>query len=302
MSQIRRILVAIKYPLDTPPSVPKAAQLARALHAELELFHAIDIPLSTAPDVNAEHQVGGDPDSIRELFLRNLAAQAEPLKQEGLSVTAAAMWDSPAHEAVLRHAHRIGADLIVTERHPHDLNNSWGLHSADWELLRLSVKPVLIVKDDAPYQQPVILAALDPVHRHAKPADLDEGICALAQAFSTALGGSWHALHAYSGSRAQALASVSQVLQSEGAKPQAVQLRDNPGPEAIIETTHELGASLLVMGALSRSGLERLLIGNTAEQVIDRVSCDVLIVKPQGFGMHFSRRVRAPHLISKPVS
>lgn len=38
--------------------------------------------------------------------------------------------------------------------------------------------------------------------------------------------------------------------------------------------------SLLVMGAVSRSGLKRMLIGHTAEHVLDGLSCDVLIVKP----------------------
>jgi universal stress protein E len=37
------------------------------------------------------------------------------------------------------------------------------------------------------------------------------------------------------------------------------------------------------MGAVSRSGLKRLFIGHTAERVIDRLKCDVLIVKPEGF-------------------
>jgi universal stress protein E len=37
------------------------------------------------------------------------------------------------------------------------------------------------------------------------------------------------------------------------------------------------------MGAVSRSRLERLLIGNTAEHVLDELDCDVLIVKPPGF-------------------
>ena len=37
------------------------------------------------------------------------------------------------------------------------------------------------------------------------------------------------------------------------------------------------------MGAVSRSALERLFIGSTAEAVSDKLSCDVLIVKPAGF-------------------
>jgi nucleotide-binding universal stress UspA family protein len=34
------------------------------------------------------------------------------------------------------------------------------------------------------------------------------------------------------------------------------------------------------MGAMSRSGLKRIFIGNTAEQVLDSLQSDVLIVKP----------------------
>jgi universal stress protein E len=37
------------------------------------------------------------------------------------------------------------------------------------------------------------------------------------------------------------------------------------------------------MGAVSRSALERLFIGSTAEEVLDRVPCDLLIVKADGF-------------------
>jgi universal stress protein E len=37
------------------------------------------------------------------------------------------------------------------------------------------------------------------------------------------------------------------------------------------------------MGAVSRSGLKRLFIGNTAEQILDALECDVLVVKPATF-------------------
>ena len=41
------------------------------------------------------------------------------------------------------------------------------------------------------------------------------------------------------------------------------------------------GASLIVMGALSRSGLKRRFIGNTAARVLDHLPCDVLVIPPQ---------------------
>jgi universal stress protein E len=39
----------------------------------------------------------------------------------------------------------------------------------------------------------------------------------------------------------------------------------------------------MIMGAISRSGLQRAFIGSTAERVLDRLPCDALIVKPPGF-------------------
>ncbi len=45
----------------------------------------------------------------------------------------------------------------------------------------------------------------------------------------------------------------------------------------------ELHADLVVMGAISRSGMKRVFIGSTAESVLERLPCDALIVKPPDF-------------------
>jgi universal stress protein E len=39
-------------------------------------------------------------------------------------------------------------------------------------------------------------------------------------------------------------------------------------------------ANILVIGALSRNFLERAIVGNTAEKILDDCPCDVLVVKP----------------------
>jgi universal stress protein E len=48
------------------------------------------------------------------------------------------------------------------------------------------------------------------------------------------------------------------------------------------------------MGAVSRRGADRIFIGNTAEKVIDRVKCDVLVVKPAKFRSQVPRRHLSP--------
>lgn len=54
-------------------------------------------------------------------------------------------------------------------------------------------------------------------------------------------------------------------------------------PRAIVDAVNNLEADILVMGTIGRSGAPGLLIGNTAEEILDRVQCSVFAVKPPGF-------------------
>jgi universal stress protein E len=55
-------------------------------------------------------------------------------------------------------------------------------------------------------------------------------------------------------------------------------------PQAVIpDLVADLEIDLLVLGTVARHGVAGLLMGNTAEGILDRVLCSVLAVKPQGF-------------------
>lgn len=53
--------------------------------------------------------------------------------------------------------------------------------------------------------------------------------------------------------------------------------------EVIPEFANELGLDLIVMGTAGRSGLAGLVHGNTAETVLQEVSCSILAIKPDDF-------------------
>ncbi|MEE4210448.1 MAG: universal stress protein, partial [Parvularcula sp.] len=54
-------------------------------------------------------------------------------------------------------------------------------------------------------------------------------------------------------------------------------------PHAVIPEFVSARGGLLVIGSANRAGVAGLLIGNTAEGVIDRIEGDVYVVKPEGF-------------------
>ena len=105
-------------------------------------------------------------------------------------MSTAVEWDYPPHEAIIRQASRVKADLIVAECHAGRRIAPLLLHLTDWELLRCSPVPVLLIKNKKPYRNPVLLAAVDPLHANAKPSQLDDEILSAATTVRRAMRGS----------------------------------------------------------------------------------------------------------------
>jgi len=53
--------------------------------------------------------------------------------------------------------------------------------------------------------------------------------------------------------------------------------------DSLQKAAAEHAADFVVMGAVARRGLKRLFIGSTAERVLDRLPCDLVIIKPLEF-------------------
>ena len=43
------------------------------------------------------------------------------------------------------------------------------------------------------------------------------------------------------------------------------------------------GVDILVMGSVARSGIAGFLMGNTAENIMRKLDCDLVALKPKGF-------------------
>lgn len=318
MRVIHRILVTIKE-LDVKvlPAVLKAAQLARAYGAELELFHALSSPLYSDPALLRAQGLNSLERDLQLKAMRRLEAIADRLRVHSIKVKVSAKWDYPAHEAIIRRAQAIKADLIVAACHSGKHRMPWLLPLTDWELVRLSPLPVLLVKNPRPYHHPAVLAAIDPTHAHEKPLQLDKEILRVGKTLSTALRGTLHAVHAYAPCPMNvpfeiltptALEVMQRQAQREAqglfrrglrsarvARDRRYLIAREP-IGAIAEASRRSQSAIVVMGAISRSGIKRLLIGNTAERILDDLSCDIMVVKPADFVARVSRASRGARL------
>ena len=310
----KTILVAVEFPNERRQSgLAKAAELARRLGARLILVHCAFHPYAQPPGLhNAIFEQGIE----KSLAARGSALErlARPLRRRGLKVTVRLLWDYPAFEGIVREVLRSKPDLVVAESKRHAFGARLFLANNDWQLILNCPAPLLLVKKASIYGKARVLAAIDPLHVHARSGQLDKRILELAQALTTALAGRLDVVHAYLPISSLAIAAVGETvvvpvdpqierryaLDAKRAVDRVAlplklphrQLHVEPGqPEFLIRNlAKRLHADMVVMGAVSRRGLKRVFIGNTAERVLDALRCDLLVVKPAGFKTRVAKR------------
>ena len=297
----RKILVAISDPMiPAHRAVKRAEQIAFNSGASLEFFSAVRSPTIPfgAPRFEADQVIQVTLERSRAALER----LAKPLRREEIVVETTVCLTEVVHEAILQQARAGGADLIILEARRHGPLSRMLLGQVDFELIRHSPIPILIVKDPKPWRSPRVLAALDPFHAHDKPREMDDRIVSAANSMTALFGGSVHAVHVYwplaelfphvviepaimavtpreeRSYAAKLKQAFNQALAAYGFSDKRRHLtRGDPGTQLPL-LARSLKARLMVIGAVSRSGFGHSFIGNTAERVLDSLPCDVLIV------------------------
>jgi len=305
MANIKKVLVVID-PTTPESALDRAAHLVRRTKAQVMLFSgAYDSYLDDSLQPAAAAAARG---SLLAQHSKRLEELAAPLKKQGLDVVVDVSWDRPLHDSIIRKAGEWGADVVVKDTHYQSALRRSIFSNTDWNLIRHCPMPLLLVKPRPLGPVPRIVAAVDPLHPRDKAATLDNRIVTSAKELAQALGGQTHLLHvcettpfilASSEAMAAPIAvsmpqmvadlesghaeAVQALADSHGIAREHVHMRSGATRNTIVELADEVRADVLVMGAVARGALERLFVGSTAEAVLDKLSCDVLIVKPADF-------------------
>jgi universal stress protein E len=83
--------------------------------------------------------------------------------------------------------------------------------------------------------------------------------------------------------RAQHEERFNEVTEYHEIPPDRLHLVSGITHEELPELARKLAASVVVMGAVSRTRLKHLFIGATAERTLEHLPCDLLIIKPDWF-------------------
>ncbi|MFO1408379.1 MAG: universal stress protein [Steroidobacteraceae bacterium] len=302
MGALRNILVLMDPGSGAQPAFDAAVLVARATGARLELlateYH--DLHAGYFEPMTATLQEFHD--SVLAARRAMLGRYVQAAAEAGVTALGEALWGSPFHEVVLARVAATRPDLVVKHTEYHGRVERTIFTGSDWHLIRDCPVPLLLVKDPARLSGAKVLACVDPMHAHDKPAALDVELLRRGTELATLLGGELHALHVAAlpapvvmvgdvwvaaaavpppeESLALARAACERLAAERGVSRQRLHLRVGAPAHEIVATARELGAGLLMMGAVSRRRLERWFVGSTAEAVLDRAPCNVWVEKP----------------------
>jgi universal stress protein E len=307
MGRLERILSIIDPTSDVQPALDKARFLAQRAGATLELFACdFDPSLTGRPFFDSEQLRELRADFIDER-MEFLEALADEIRAGGVPVETHVHFDNPVYRGILRRVQESSPDLVVKDTHHHSAIRRTLLSNTDWNLIRSCPAPLLLAKPREWPAQPRILAAVDPDHVGDPAAELDRRILHDAAVLAGLLAGEVHAVHAFfpaallaavtgtgalpfvagvsaaevvERERARLGVVLAELASAHGIPPGRVHLEQGPAVEVLQMLARSLSTDVLVMGAVSRSRLQELFVGSTAEQVLDRLPCDVLVVKP----------------------
>ena len=313
MEKLNRILVVVDPTADTHPCIEKAARLALAFAAGIELVICDFYPAIEPSYLDQLESPAELSERVRESRMQKLQALAGALRGQGIKVTVDVRLERPLHRGIVNKIRGARPDLVVKDTHYHPVIRRTLITNTDWHLIREPPAPLLLVKP-TPWRREGLrlLAAVDPGHLDDKPAALDHEILETMEYLQTRLHGSTLAIHVFDisyqvsvglgiGEGSVGGPVAAQLLEDlRSAKKRAldelasrhhlttgqVRLVDGSPVDVLPEFAAAEGIDIELMGAIARGPAFNFFVGSTAERVLDRLPCDILIVKPRALMQH----------------
>lgn len=213
----------------------------------------------------------------------------------------AVIWQSNEAEAIIQQVENAQHDLVVKYTKEEESLSSIFFTPLDWQLLRKCAAPVLIVKDGDWKHQYRILVAVNVSGDEDYHAEFNKELVSLSLDLAETLERrNIHLVSAYPPApinmaidlpefnlgngnqslRGQHLLNMKALRQEFGIDEDHTHVYEGYPEDVIPEVAKKLQAELVVLGTIGRTGLSAAFLGNTAEQVINHLNCNLLAVKP----------------------
>ncbi|MBS7660382.1 universal stress protein [Pseudomonas lalucatii] len=228
------------------------------------------------------------------------------LQQEGYSVSGQQAWHENLYQTVIAVQQAEGCGLVVKQHFPDNPLKKALLTPDDWKLLRYCPSPVLMVKTDRSWIGGTILAAVDVGNADAEHRTLHASIISHGYDIAALAKAQLHVISAHPAPMLSAADPTFQLKETIEARyreeckafqaeyeiaDECLHIAEGPADALIPQMARTLNAAVTVIGTVARTGLSGVLIGNTAEVILDSLESDILVLKPADIIAHLEELV-----------
>jgi len=255
----------------------------------------------------------------RKQYEESLIAQAEAsirstkesirLEQDAVPISIEIVSDNTPSVKIIQHVLQHGHDLLIKEAEPRD-GGGRGFKAIDMELLRKCPCAAWLCRPIAHSRKHIQVAvAIDPESSEQAAENLSKRLLQLSRSLADSCSGKLHIICCWdyefeSFLRDSALVKASDaeiaevvlhtlhehrvklermIKESGISGSHLVHHQRGRAEECIPALVNDEKIDILVMGTVARTGIPGFIIGNTAENVVQKLSCSLLALKPQGF-------------------
>jgi universal stress protein E len=306
MQQFRNLLYVSHGLGDETEGLKQALSLARNNGAPLSvLVIAPDLPKSLG-DYRSNYDEGM---LAKTNAMIDATRSALDIDSGAIAITASVIPAKAPAITIIQHVLQHEIDLVIKESQPRD-GASGGFKAVDMDLLRKCPTPVWLCRPISQSRNQIQVAvAVDPEAHDAAAEQLSIKMLKLGRSLADSCSGQLHIVSCWDYEfeaylRGNAWIKVSEEeLQAKVAEVKAehrvaldaliasaeiggnTQIHHLHGKadEMIPEAVKNQPIDVLVMGTVARTGIAGFVIGNTAENILQQLSCSLLALKPSGF-------------------
>lgn len=309
MKKYQNILTVIDPSVEDQKALKRSIELANHTQANITAFLTIfdfSYEMTTMLSSDERESMRNSVIDDRQQWLNNMINR---LNTQGLTINTKVVWHNRPFEAVIHEVLDHDHDIVIKGTHEHDKLKSVIFTPTDWHILRKCPCPVLLVKDHLWPEQGNIVAAINVGSDEDEHISLNDKITAQANDLAKAINANVHIVNSYPGTPINIAIEIpefnsinynsSMLKHHQDAMSVHCNKYNIPDenthvleglPEDVIQAVaNKLDAELVILGTIGRTGLSAALIGNTAEHVIDKLNCDVLALKPDGYISPFAQ-------------
>ncbi|MDP6537268.1 MAG: universal stress protein [Gammaproteobacteria bacterium] len=300
MDKIESILVVVDPTVDRDFSIDKAKQIAKVTGSRVRFF--INNPNTLSDHSYIYEGIDGNFfETQRRLYEEHYHKLLENLVEEfsAENIEASTAFTEQHHlaESIIAQADEYKPDLILKSTHHHSLIERSLITNTDWRLIRKCLTPLLLVKPVLWSDDGSVVTAVDPLHSKAAQNKLDHVLLAGTQFVARIFKFKPCVFHSYypfvstmfpmGGESKEHLDRIRQhhaeqlneLIEGYDFADDGIELSEGDLVPELTLYLQSVQANILVIGALSRNVIERAIIGNTAEKILEDCPCDVLVLK-----------------------